>query len=60
MATQLDPFTHVACICISTSNDPHARQMSSLVTDSSLFLSVLESGDFDAKKFINTMSDLLR
>lgn len=60
MATVLDPHTHVAAICISTSDDPHARQLSSLVTDSSLFLSVVEKGDFDVKKFTNTMADLLR
>ena len=60
MATKLDPFTYVASICISTSDDPYVQQMSLLVMDSSLFLSMVESGDFDAKKFINTMSDLLR
>lgn len=60
VATQLDPYTHVAAICISTSEDPHARQLSSMVTDSSLFLNVAEKGDFNVKKFINTMSDLLR
>ena len=60
VATQLDPHTHMAAICISTSDDPHARQLSSLVTDSSLFLGFMEKGDFDVKKFINTMSDLLR
>jgi len=60
VATQLDPHTHVAAICISTSDNPHARQLSSLVTDSSLFLGVAEKGDFNVKKFINTMSDLLR
>lgn len=60
VATQLDPHTHVAAICISTSDDPHVRQLSSLVMDSSLFLAIVEKGDFNVKKFINTMSDLLR
>jgi len=60
MATQIDPHTHVAAFCVSTSDDPHARQLTSLVTDSSLILEVIEQGDFDAKAFLAIMADLVR
>jgi len=60
IATEMDPYTHCAAIVISTSDDPQARQLSTIVTNSSLVLDVLSSGDFSTKKIARIASDALR
>ena len=56
----MDPYTHCAAIIISTSDDPQARQLSTIVTNSSLVLDVLNAGDFSIKKITRVASDALR
>lgn len=60
IATEMDPDTHCAAIVISTSDDPQARQLSTIVMNSSLVLDVLNSGDFSMKKMTRIASDALR
>ena len=60
IATEMDPYTHCAAIVISTSDDPQARQLSTIVTNSSLVLDVLNAGDFSIKKITRVASDALR
>jgi len=60
VAMQLDPHTHVAAVCISTSSDPYARQMSSVVTSSSVMLDLMKGGEFDVKKVVTMISDIVR
>ena len=59
-ATELDPLTHCAAICISTSTDPHARQQSAIIMNSSIILDLIKSGDFDIKKIVNIAEDVIR
>jgi len=60
IATQMDPDTHCAAIVISTSDDPQARQLSTIVTNSALILDVLKSGEFSVKKITRVASDAIR
>src|SRR6266700_3485065 len=60
IATQMDPDTHCAAIIISTSDDPQARQLSTIVTNSALVLDVLKSGEFSVKKITRVASDAIR
>ena len=60
IATEMDPYTHCAAIIISTSDDPQARQLSTIVTNLSLVLDVLNAGDFSIKKITRVASDALR
>ena len=56
----MDPHTHCAAIIISTSDDPQARQLSGVVTNSSLIVDLLDLGEFNIKKITRIASDLLR
>ena len=60
IATQMDPDTHCAAIIISTSDDPQARQLSTIVTNSALVLDVLKSGEFSMKKITRVASNAIR
>ena len=60
IATKMDPYTHCATIVISTSDDPQAHQLSTIVTNSSLVLDILNARDFSIKKITRVASDALR